>query len=122
MDSEKQIVGSSSKLATDSKSPDKLVRFDSEAGIAIQYRTLSVHVDRPEGRKKKDKSDTEEEIANINVHLLRVEDVFTRYSTHPTLGLETAALERKKNDPRNIISPPPTQYWKKIVTYFFGGF
>ncbi|RKO93205.1 E1-E2 ATPase-domain-containing protein [Blyttiomyces helicus] len=96
-------------------------RHDTGAGIAIQYRTLSVQVDRSPD-KRRAKVDPAEAMRSINVHLLRTEDVFTRYSTHPTLGLETAALERKKNDPKNVISPPPTHYWKKLVIYFFGGF
>ncbi|RKO83014.1 E1-E2 ATPase-domain-containing protein [Blyttiomyces helicus] len=123
MDIEKQA--SKSSVEADLKSPDKPARRDSEPGIAIQYRTLSLHVDRPATNKKKrgnGKVDPTEDISDINVHLLRVEDVFTRYSTHPTLGLESAALERKRNDPKNIISPPPAQYWRKIVTYLFGGF
>jgi sodium/potassium-transporting ATPase subunit alpha len=54
--------------------------------------------------------------------LITPEAVFTRFSTSPSLGLETAAVERRSAREKNIISPPPTQYWKKALNYVFGGF
>ncbi|RKO88983.1 calcium ATPase, partial [Blyttiomyces helicus] len=90
-----------------------------------RYRTLFVHVDRVHTdvkAKEKEKVHPAEALRNIDVHFLRAEDVFTRYSTHPTLGLESAALERRKKGPKNVISPPPNHYFRKIVTYIFGGF
>ncbi|KAG1841039.1 hypothetical protein DFJ58DRAFT_857139 [Suillus subalutaceus] len=61
-------------------------------------------------------------IGGIDAHLLSVDEVYTRYSTHPTVGLELAAVRRKERDGKNIISPPPTVYWKKTLDYIFGGF
>jgi sodium/potassium-transporting ATPase subunit alpha len=61
-------------------------------------------------------------IRQIDVHLITPEAVFTRFSTSPSLGLETAAVERRSAREKNIISPPPTQYWKKALNYVFGGF
>jgi len=54
--------------------------------------------------------------------MLSVHEVYTRYSSHPTVGLEIAAVRRKERDGKNVISPPPTVYWKKILNYIFGGF
>ena len=52
-----------------------------------------------------------------------MDDVFTRYSTSPTVGLESAAVQRRaKSGGKNVISPPKTQYGKKILNYVFGGF
>ncbi|RKO89029.1 E1-E2 ATPase-domain-containing protein [Blyttiomyces helicus] len=86
-------------------------------GIAIQFRELSLHVTQTkETKKAKDAAPIKE----ITVHLLRSEDVFT--STHPSLGLENAAVERKMKEGKNAISPPPKNYLRQIITYVFGGF
>ncbi|KAJ7777899.1 calcium ATPase transmembrane domain M-containing protein [Mycena maculata] len=49
-------------------------------------------------------------------------ELWIRYSSHPTLGLDPNTVERKASDGKNVISPPPTQYWKKVLNYVFGGF
>lgn len=39
------------------------------------------------------------------------------------MGLESAAFQRRaKTGGKNVISPPKTQYGKKILNYVFGGF
>ncbi|KIK92632.1 hypothetical protein PAXRUDRAFT_829776 [Paxillus rubicundulus Ve08.2h10] len=91
--------------------------------IQIGYRTLSVRVEERElPAKPKVGPDPADAIASIDVHLITPDDVYTRYSTHPAHGLEIAALQRKSKDARNVISPPPTQYWRKALNYVFGGF
>ena len=61
-------------------------------------------------------------IRQIDVHTLTVEAVYTRFSTSPSIGLESEAVERRVKDGKNVISKPPTQYWKKALNYVFGGF
>ncbi|EMD32829.1 hypothetical protein CERSUDRAFT_108626 [Gelatoporia subvermispora B] len=56
-----------------------------------------------------------------SVQIQRV-DSFNNYSTSPTLGLDPEAVHRKAKLGRNVISPPPTHYWKKALNYVFGGF
>lgn len=74
-------------------------------------------------QKPKKSQDPADAIAAIDVHLIPTEQVYTRYSCHPTVGLETVAVQRKlKLEGRNIISPPPTKYWLKALNYVFGGF
>src|SRR5882757_6235378 len=75
-----------------------------------RYRTLSIRVERKTPKSPPDPADA---IASIDVHLLSVDEVYTRYSTHPTVGLEIAAVQRRERDGKNVISPPPTVYWKK---------
>ncbi|RPD55624.1 calcium ATPase transmembrane domain M-containing protein [Lentinus tigrinus ALCF2SS1-7] len=103
----------------------------SEAGkdheVQIQYRTLSIHVDSMVEQKQKQGSgskttDPASAIRQIDVHRLPVDDVYTRFSTSPTVGLEGDAVHRRLRDGKNVISSPPTQYWKKAVNYVFGGF
>ncbi|KAH6562071.1 hypothetical protein BASA50_004195 [Batrachochytrium salamandrivorans] len=94
----------------------------SDVDLQIRYRTLTFqHDDLPkkDGKKLKDPA---EAIREIDVHLLRIEDVYTRYSTHPKIGLEKSAVTRKSKDAKNKISPAPPQYWKQILQYVFGGF
>jgi sodium/potassium-transporting ATPase subunit alpha len=92
-------------------------------GIQIGYRTLSIRVDEKDLPSKAKKSaDPADAIASIDVHLISTDEVYTRYSCHPTVGLEEAAVQRRFKDGRNVISPPPTQHWKKILNYIFGGF
>ncbi|KAG2112551.1 uncharacterized protein F5147DRAFT_683354 [Suillus discolor] len=92
-------------------------------GIQISYRTLSIRVEEKNlPSKAKQSADPADAIASIDVHLLATDEVYTRYSCHPTVGLEQAAVQRRSKDGRNVISPPPTQHWKKILNYIFGGF
>ncbi|KAG6377773.1 hypothetical protein JVT61DRAFT_14546 [Boletus reticuloceps] len=92
-------------------------------GLQIGYRTLSVRVEEKDlPAKPKANADPADAIASIDVHLVAPEDVYTRYSTHPVHGLDTPAVQRRIKDGKNVISPPPTQYWKKALNYIFGGF
>lgn len=94
-----------------------------------RYCTLSIRIDETQEQRlpppPKDTAPTNPAgaIRQIDVHTIPVDDVFTRYSTSPTVGLESAAVERRtKTGGKNVISPPKTQYGKKIVNYVFGGF
>ncbi|KAH7919461.1 calcium ATPase [Leucogyrophana mollusca] len=91
-------------------------------GIQIGYRTLSIRVEEKQLPVSKSSTDPANAIASIDVHQIPTDDVYTRYSTHPTVGLEGAAVRRREADGKNVISPPPTQYWKKVLNYIFGGF
>ena len=89
----------------------------------FSYRTLSVRVEEKQlPQKPKASADPADAIASIDVHLITPEEVYTRYSTHPVHGLDNAAVLRKTQDGKNVISAPPTQYWKKALNYVFGGF
>ncbi|KAI8910746.1 calcium ATPase transmembrane domain M-containing protein [Powellomyces hirtus] len=86
----------------------------SENDLRLRYRTLSVELD---GRKK------DVPLRNLDVHLWKPDDIFTRFSTHPEIGLEAAAVARKvATGQKNVISPPSTKYFKQIMQYVFGGF
>lgn len=72
--------------------------------------------------KPKKSADPADAIAAIDVHLIPTDEVYVRYSCSPSVGLESAAVERRLKDGKNIISPPPTKYWLKALNYVFGGF
>jgi len=83
---------------------------------------LSIHVEetRRSSNATQDKVDA---IRQIDVHTLPVDSVYQRFSTSPTLGLESVAVARlTQTYGKNVISTPKTQYWKKVLNYIFGGF
>jgi len=83
---------------------------------------LSLRAETLEAKPAKRNVDTNSSIGQIDIHLAPVNDVYTRFGTSPTIGLESAAVQRRAQDGKNTISKPPTQYWKKALNYVFGGF
>lgn len=93
--------------------------------LSFRFRTLSLRADTLEAKPtaaKRGKRDPNHLISQIDVHLADTNEVFTRFGTSPTLGLEHAAVERRSKDGKNVISKPPTKYWQKVLNYIFGGF
>ncbi|KAI0938322.1 hypothetical protein AcV5_000028 [Taiwanofungus camphoratus] len=81
----------------------------------VSYRTLSIHVNATQDEEifssQKAAADPASAIRQIDVHMLSPDEVFARYSTSPTVGLENAAVQRRaKAGGRNVISLPKTQY------------
>ena len=67
--------------------------------------------------------DKADDIHQIDAHTLPVDLVYQRFSTSPALGLESVAVARlTQTFGKNIISPPKTLYWKKVLNYIIGGF
>ncbi|KAK6981059.1 calcium ATPase transmembrane domain M-containing protein [Favolaschia claudopus] len=89
--------------------------------VAIDYQTLSIHVDEAQ-RDKKKVSGPAAAIKDIQVHLYSTEEIYQRFSSSPVQGLEAAAVARRAQGGKNVISPPKNQYWKKLLNYVFGGF
>ena len=92
--------------------------------LQVSFRTLSIRGDEAAVPDKKTKApvDPAKAIRDIDVHLLKKDDVFVKFSTHPTIGLEDAAVKRKAALGKNKLSPAPTQYLKQLIQYVFGGF
>ena len=83
---------------------------------------MSIHVEEKSSKAIPDKTDA---IRQIDVHrdTIPVDMVYQRFSTSPALGLESPAVARlTQTFGKNVISPPQTQYWKKVLNYIFGGF
>ncbi|KAJ1562114.1 hypothetical protein HK405_015740 [Cladochytrium tenue] len=120
------VAESSDGILTPSVDPNVAHSGSINPGIPIRYRTISLTVDQSLRTKKPKQAASGAaenlDIGSIRYHLNRVEDVCTKFSTHPTLGLDSAAVTRKAADGKNKISPPPTRYLQKALTYIFGGF
>ncbi|TFK65891.1 calcium ATPase transmembrane domain M-containing protein [Pluteus cervinus] len=112
-------------MVVGSPSPNGDMEADQEnLRLQLNYRTLSIHQTiHPENEVAPAKiADPANAIRQLDVHKISINDIFLRYSTSPTLGLETAALERLSKLGKNAIPPPPTAYYKKVLNYIFGGF
>ena len=83
--------------------------------LFTRYRMLSIHVEE----KSKTTPDKADAIRQIDVYTIPVDLVYQRFSTSPTIGLESPAVARL-TDPfgKNFISPPKTQYWKNFRRRF----
>ena len=71
--------------------------------------------------KTKDK--TTKDLSSLEWHTISTDEVFQRLSTSPKQGLsEEQAKRRLQENGRNVISPPPTHWFRQIFGYFFKGF
>ena len=90
--------------------------------FSTRYRTLSIHVEEKSFRATPDKLEADS-IRQIDVHTIPVDLVYQRFSTSPTLGLDSSSVARlTQTFGKNVMSPPKTLYWKKVLNYIFGGF
>lgn len=91
--------------------------------VIALYKTLShrsAHRTTSQGYKS---GKVVEDPQNILIHTLPRNEVFLRFGTSPTLGLEAPALKRLEQEgKRNTLTPPKTNYIGKLVFYLFGGF
>ncbi|TPX69591.1 hypothetical protein SpCBS45565_g02316 [Spizellomyces sp. 'palustris'] len=121
-----EIKASSKRTAWDSREQGQYlhpVHTDhSNAGIQIMYRSMSIRLEQTNNQAAADSDFNPPDIREIKIHLNKPEDVFTRFSSHPEIGLDKAAVERKSAEGKNIISEPPKKHWKLILQYVFGGF
>ncbi|KAF8232134.1 calcium ATPase [Tricholoma matsutake] len=92
--------------------------------VRIGFRTLSLKAETLEAKTAPAKRNVDPHslIGQIDIHLAPTNDVFTRFGTSPSIGLESAAVQRRSKDGKNTISKPPTRYWQKALNYVFGGF
>jgi sodium/potassium-transporting ATPase subunit alpha len=63
------------------------------------------------------------ELANLDWHLIPIDEVYTRLSTSRNQGLSAEQAKKKLIEfGKNVPSDPPTHYTKQILGYFFKGF
>ncbi|KAI8908995.1 calcium ATPase transmembrane domain M-containing protein [Gorgonomyces haynaldii] len=91
-----------------------LQRTDTDHAVPVLYKTLTINNSQASGGGQKPKP--------IKAHLLKPEDVYVAFSTHPVHGLDEATIKRKRALGVNQLSPPKTNYLLKFLTYTFGGF
>ncbi|KAI7889874.1 uncharacterized protein EV154DRAFT_603696 [Mucor mucedo] len=113
------------------KDERRLRRRESTASHAIiAYRTLSITVSESQAKgvnkskkSKLEKPDIAEDLTSATYHQISLLQIGQQYRTSLEAGLETEqAISRVAEYGRNAISPPPSNWTKKIISYFFGGF
>ncbi|OAD70429.1 hypothetical protein PHYBLDRAFT_115367 [Phycomyces blakesleeanus NRRL 1555(-)] len=63
------------------------------------------------------------DLTNVNYHNLSILELSQQYSTSIERGLDKEqATKRSAQYGKNAISPPPSNWGKKLFNYFFGGF
>jgi sodium/potassium-transporting ATPase subunit alpha len=116
--------------------------------LPIEYRTLSIHVesripDETRGAATSEKQQpqpkvramaiifpscltltgSQSEFSTLEWHRLTVDEVLTRLAVSPKTGLESAQAQRRlQTHGRNVISPPKSNLWRKLLEWILGGF
>ncbi|KAI5362254.1 Putative P-type ATPase, HAD superfamily, P-type ATPase, transmembrane domain superfamily [Septoria linicola] len=78
---------------------------------------------KSKSKNKSKKQATQIELGSIDYHKATPADLLQRYGSSHSTGLSGSAVSQQlKTVGRNIPSPPPSQWFRKTVTYLFGGF
>ncbi|EEP78988.1 Na/K ATPase alpha 1 isoform [Uncinocarpus reesii 1704] len=90
-----------------------------EAALPITYRTLMT----PGGIIGKDDGDRLAGISELDWHLISIDELVRRLSTSIVQGLSVEQAQRRISKyGKNAPTPPRTEWFRKIMGYFFGGF
>ncbi|CEJ91884.1 Putative Sodium/potassium-transporting ATPase subunit alpha-2 [[Torrubiella] hemipterigena] len=102
------------------------------SGIQIEYRTLSINVAESRAVDNTSSDDSKATLSNkkdddyfggLNFHQLTVEQICQQQNVSKDEGLSVSgASARIARDGPNTLPKPKTNYWKKILSYVFGGF
>ena len=100
------------------------------AGIPIEFRTLSIQISESQSRPKELGSDSPRErlpnqdyFESLNFHIISPDSVCQEFNVDPRQGHSSdMAARRLAKDGRNVIAHHGENYYKKIFFYVFGGF
>jgi sodium/potassium-transporting ATPase subunit alpha len=104
---------------------------DPALALPPQFRTLSFGIEdskrrsfakdeKPEKTKAKQ---AEIEFNEIDYHKVNVDELLSRFSSSRGNGLSSSqAAQKLKTIGANLPSPPPSQWFRKTISYLFGGF
>ncbi|KZS91530.1 sodium-potassium ATPase [Sistotremastrum niveocremeum HHB9708] len=95
--------------------------------LPIEYRTMSIHVDTMEQQmrdaKRVPKAGNVKDLSALDWHKISVAEAVRRLSVSPQSGLDAAQCARRlATDGKNVISPPPSHLFMRILGWIFGGF
>lgn len=96
--------------------------------VIADFRTLSIQLEdgqKPSKEKKEKKKEkkTLKDIADLDWHLISIDETLQRLSSSQKAGLdEEQAKRRLQQDGPNVFSKPPNRLLQKMITYVFGGF
>ncbi|OCH96530.1 sodium-potassium ATPase [Obba rivulosa] len=95
--------------------------------LPAEFRTLSLRVDtKPSGDDEqidKSRKAVTRELHMLDWHKISVDEVLQRLNVSPKTGLDTTQAQRRLQAAgKNIISPPPKKWLRKILGWLLGGF
>ncbi|KAJ5717411.1 hypothetical protein N7488_003057 [Penicillium malachiteum] len=100
------------------------------AGIPIEFRTLSIQISESQTRPKeiiaeppREKLPNQDYFESLDFHTITQDKVCQEFNVDPRFGLSAeSAATRLQRDGRNVIAHHRENYFKKIFFYVFGGF
>ncbi|KAJ5729258.1 uncharacterized protein N7483_003766 [Penicillium malachiteum] len=100
------------------------------AGIPIEFRTLSIQISESQTRPKeiiadppREKLPNQDYFETLDFHTIPQDKVLQEFNVDPRFGLSAeSAATRLQRDGRNVIAHHRENYFKKIFFYVFGGF
>ncbi|GAB1521256.1 hypothetical protein RhiTH_004348 [Rhizoctonia solani] len=98
--------------------------IDPAARLPVEFRTLSLHVDETVRQQAAEKrKGATKDISDLTFHTQTEEEVLALFSVSPAVGLDSAQAQRRlaTNGP-NALSPPPSNTFRKVLEWIFGGF
>lgn len=108
--------------------------IDPSIALPPQFRTLSFNIEEgrrqaaiEDERKQREKTaktkPAEIEFGDLDYHTAPVDELFSRYHSSRGTGLTTTqATQQLAAVGRNVPTPPLSHWFRKTVTYLFGGF
>lgn len=106
---------------------DRVRAISPESGVQIQFRTLSIQVSEAKAIEEPslsiENADDREYFSKLKFHKLDSDEVCHQLHVASNIGLSNDIVaNRIKRDGANKIPKTPTNYFKKIFWYIFGGF
>lgn len=100
------------------------------AGIPIEFRTLSIQISESQTAPKeviaeapKEKLPNQDYFESLDFHILPQDQLCQQFNVDPRTGLSSsAAATRLARDGKNVIAQHRENYLKKLFFYVFGGF
>lgn len=100
------------------------------AGIPIEFRTLSIQISESQTRPKeivaeppREKLPNQDYFESLDFHTIPQDKICQEFNVDPRFGLSAeSAATRLQRDGKNIIAHHRENYFKKIFFYVFGGF
>jgi len=130
--------GRSSSARRDSISGIRTRTQQSNAGIPIEFRTVSFQVSasqakhddlekQPHGFRSKKQPNKQDQLVidftKADEHVIELETLLQRLRTTPLQGLsQDAAAKRLQENGRNVLPTQRPSYIRKLLKYVFGGF
>lgn len=119
--------------STRTRSSSRTAQSNPNAGIPIEFRTLSIQITESQAatkerfaeapKKEKEKQPHQDYFESLDFHTISPEKLCQEFNVDQRTGLSASmAAQRLQRDGKNVIAHHHENYLKKIFFYVFGGF